>query len=218
MLSIGLDLATGHYDAVFADAMGLLPLGHVAGVIGGVALAHVATPLVTKAVAHATVVKAGFVAGGIRKVEQSAVKLEHGKAYVRDNYYILFNKTFDNALPKARKSQPFTNLQAHHILQDKWSEKNLAEFGYKRGMAPTITLETGRGLPHTKISNYQRKIARNQKVLTGDKWSSSLQEELQHSETALQEAGISQSDINFAMDDVYAMLDKLGVNYDKLHE
>lgn len=48
MLSIGLDLATGHYDAVFADAIGLLPLGHVAGVIGGVALAHVASPLVVK--------------------------------------------------------------------------------------------------------------------------------------------------------------------------
>lgn len=71
MLSIGLDLATGHYDAVLADAVGLLPLGHVAGVIGGVALAHVATPLVTKAIAHATVVKSGLFAPIVGKVTKS---------------------------------------------------------------------------------------------------------------------------------------------------
>lgn len=94
MLSIGLDLATGHYDAVLADAVGLLPLGHVAGVIGGVALAHVATPLVTKAITHATVVKSGLFSQAMGKVERTVVKDIDGTP-VRDAKFLDANGRID---------------------------------------------------------------------------------------------------------------------------
>lgn len=173
MLSIGLDLATGHYDAVFADAVGLLPLGHVAGVIGGVALAHIATPLVTKAVAHATVVKAGFVAGGIRKAENSfgtkvtnfasrnkpipiskVSKPSFDTMYIddlssKDNMFFSFSSNYKNATPKPKTSNDFVQgfrLQGHHIGQNDVMEKSAEYNGlsnYNKYEAPVITIPTG---------------------------------------------------------------------------
>ena len=48
------------------------------------------------------------------------------------------------------------NVQAHHIIQDKWAKENLDTTKYKRKKAPALLLETGTGKAHTSVTNSQR--------------------------------------------------------------
>ena len=85
--------------------------------------------------------------------------------------------------------------------------------GYSKAKAPSITLETGVGFPHTQISALQN-ARRNARVAAGKgKWSSSLQEELAYTVSDLRSVGFSDSTIAQVMDQTYKMLDKLGVSY-----
>ena len=70
--------------------------------------------------------------------------------------YILFNRTHKDSLPKPKGTGPYGGrLQSHHGLQRQWAIENLSQYGYDPALAPTVTIETGRGMPHTTISNLQ---------------------------------------------------------------
>ena len=56
----------------------------------------------------------------------------------------------------------------------------MSKYGYDPSLAPTVTLETGKGMPHTIISNLQN-ARRDARIASGNgKWSSSLQDELSY--------------------------------------
>ncbi len=98
-----------------------------------------------------------------------------------DGPYILFNKTHTGARPTPRGRGPGGGrLQSHHGLQGEWADANLDAAGYKRGLAPTVTVETGSGFPHTTMSNGQN-LRRDLRVGSGQgKWSSGIDAELQN--------------------------------------
>ena len=127
---------------------------------------------------------------------------------------MLFNKTHKASLPRPKGTGPNGGrLQSHHGLQHEWAKHNLAQHGYDGGLAPTITLETGRGFPHTALSNLQN-ARRNARVAAGrGKWSSTLQEELQYIADDFTTAGFSRNTIKQVLEQQYKMLDKLGISY-----
>lgn len=101
-------------------------------------------------------------------------------------------------------------------MQQEWANNNLKQYGYDPKLAPTVTIETGKGLPHTKITNAQS-LRRDSTVAAGNgKWSSSLQEELQYIVDDFTEAGFSKGTIEHVMGQQYKMLDKLGVSYERI--
>lgn len=104
-------------------------------------------------------------------------------------------------------------LQSHHALQGEWAEQNLAGYGYDRSLAPTLTLETGKGRAHSIISRLQN-ARRDLRSATGQgRWSSTLQQELDYLVSDFRAAGLSDKTITEALSQQYRMLDKLGVPY-----
>ncbi|HIF9369413.1 TPA: hypothetical protein ACX6RS_001477, partial [Photobacterium damselae] len=132
--------------------------------------------------------------------------------------YVYFNKTHKDSLPKPKGRGPNDGrLQSHHGLQQQWAKENLAEFGYASDLAPTVTLETGKGFPHTIISNRQN-TRRDARVDSGQgKWSSSLQDELQYIIDDMSQADFQPQTINLVLEQQYKMLEKLNVPYQKLN-
>lgn len=101
-------------------------------------------------------------------------------------------------------------------MQQQWAIENLSKYGYDPSLAPTVTIETGRGMPHTTISNLQN-ARRDARVASGNgKWSSSLQDELSYIVSDFRAAGFSDAVINDVMGQQYRMLDKLGVKYERI--
>ncbi|MEC2077055.1 T7SS effector LXG polymorphic toxin [Metabacillus fastidiosus] len=131
--------------------------------------------------------------------------------------YTYFNKTHKDSLPKPKGDGPNGGkLQSHHGLQQEWAKNNLSQYGYNYKLAPTITIETGKGLPHTIINNAQT-ARRNERVASGvGKWSTTLQEELQFAVEDLTKAGFSRNTISQVLEQQYKMLDKLGVKYERI--
>ncbi|MFW0827677.1 RHS repeat-associated core domain-containing protein, partial [Cronobacter dublinensis] len=130
---------------------------------------------------------------------------------------IHFNKTHKDSLPKPKGMGPNGGrLQSHHGLQQEWAINNLSQYGYNPKLAPTVTIETGKGLPHTIISNAQN-ARRDLRVAQGQgKWSSSLQDELNNIVTDFRDAGFKDDVIKSVLDQQYRMLDKLNVPYNKV--
>lgn len=137
-------------------------------------------------------------------------------AAAEGNFFLL-NRTHSGSLPRPKGTGPSGGrLQSHHGLQQEWSIHNLSRFGYKPDRAPTITLETGRGFPHTGLSAAQN-ARRNARVSAGQgKWSSSLQDELQFILDDLTAAGFQRSTIEQVLNQQYQMLEKLGVSFQKI--
>lgn len=80
----------------------------------------------------------------------------------------------------------------------------------------TVTIETGKGLPHTKITNAQS-LRRDSRVAAGNgKWSSSLQEEIQYIGDDFTGAGFSKGTIEQVMGQTIQNADKLGVSYERI--
>jgi hypothetical protein len=129
--------------------------------------------------------------------------------------YLVLNRTHAGSMPSPKGLGPGGGrLQSHHALQDEWARQNLP--GYRSGLAPTVTLETGKGMPHTTISNLQR-ARRDARLTSGNgKWSSSLQDELGHTVSDLRTAGFGNETIGAVMEQTYRMLDKLGVSYTRV--
>lgn len=126
-----------------------------------------------------------------------------------------FLKTYKQSSTNAKLAPDYESPQKHHILQNQWAKQNLADYSYKSDLAPASMLETGKGLPHTIITNRQqaRKLAR---IANGeDKWGSSLAEELENSRNDLKAAGIAPADIDEYMTGVEKMLKKIGVPEDE---
>lgn len=138
--------------------------------------------------------------------------------------FIFFNKAHKDSLPKPKpKPKPKETspnggrLQSHHGLQQEWAIHNLSGHGYNPKLAPSITLETGKGLPHTGISNAQN-MRLDLRVANGNgKWSSSLQDELGNISSNLKSAGFSNDTIQKVIEQQYKMLDKLNVPYDRIN-
>lgn len=77
-----------------------------------------------------------------------------------------------------------------------------------------MTIETGKGLPHTIITNAQN-LRRDERVaLRNGKWSSTLQDELKNMVSDFEQAGFSKETIRETLEQQYKMLDKLKVNYE----
>ena len=93
-------------------------------------------------------------------------------------------------------------VQSHHIIQDKWAEKNV--LGYSRNNAPAILLETGTGKPHTSITNSQR--VRRAEV----GYNTSIQYEFNSSYRDLINAGVDRKTAQKAIKDAYKYFDGLG--------
>ncbi len=131
--------------------------------------------------------------------------------------YILFNKTHKDSLPQPRILGPNGGrLQSHHGLQQAWASHNLSSYGYDPRLAPTVTIETGTGLPHTLITNAQN-TRRDARASSGrGKWSSTLQEELGYIVSDFQNAGFSRATIDKILEQQYSMLDKLNVPYTRI--
>ena len=131
--------------------------------------------------------------------------------------YIEFNKTHKDSTPQPKGTGPNDGrLQSHHGLQQQWATENLGEYGYDPKLAPTVTIETGVGLPHTTISTAQN-ARRDTRVANGDgKWSSSLQDELNYLVSDFRNAGFSDDTIAQVLEQQYSMLDKLGVSYERV--
>ncbi len=131
--------------------------------------------------------------------------------------YIYFNKTHKDSLPKPKGVGPNGGrLQSHHGLQQEWAVNNLSQYGYNPKLAPTITLETAKGMPHTIISNAQN-IRRDLRVAKGNgKWSSSLQDELSNIRDDLEISGFDNQTISQVLEQQYSMLDKLNVLYNRI--
>ena len=132
----------------------------------------------------------------------------------KENNYIIFNKTHSGSAPKPKGTGPNGGrLQSHHGLQQQWAKENLSKYGYDPNLAPTVTIETGSGMPHSIISNSQN-ARRNARIAEGNgKWSSSLQDELQYIVDDFSSAGFSKSTIEQVLEQQYSMFDKLGVPY-----
>ncbi|HDR7391920.1 hypothetical protein COM33_11325 [Bacillus toyonensis] len=147
------------------------------------------------------------------KMSASAVKTVKGA----ESNYVLFNKTHIQSMPKPKGKGPNGGrLQSHHGLQGKWAEANLSQYGYDPKFAPTVTIETGKGLPHTIITNAQN-LRRDERVALGNgKWSSSLQAELKNIVSDFEKAGFSKETIRGTLEQQYRMLDKLKVKYERI--
>ncbi len=130
---------------------------------------------------------------------------------------IYFNKTHKDSLPKPKGMGPNGGrLQSHLGLQQEWAINNLSQYGYNPKLAPTVTIETGKGLPHIIISNAQN-ARRNLRVAqVKGKWSLSLQDELNNIVTDFRDAGFKDEGIQIVLDQQYRMLDKLNVPYAKV--
>lgn len=131
--------------------------------------------------------------------------------------YILYNEQHKSSLPVPKGIGPNGGLlQSHHGLQQQWAKNNLAGYGYDPKFAPTITIETGKEMPHSIISKLQND-RRDERVRHGmGKWSSSLQQELSYIPSDLRTAGFSDSVIDRVLEQQYGMLNKLGVQYEKI--
>ncbi|MFF2342715.1 T7SS effector LXG polymorphic toxin [Bacillus mycoides] len=131
--------------------------------------------------------------------------------------YVHFNKTHKDSLPKPKGDGPNGGrLQSHHGLQQEWAKNNFSQYGYDSKLAPTITIETGKGLPHTIITNAQT-ARRNERMASGvGKWSTTLQEELQFMVGDLTKSGFSRDTTRQVLEHQYKMLDKLGVKYERI--
>ena len=131
--------------------------------------------------------------------------------------YALFNKTHAGALPIPRGVGPSGGrLQSHHGLQRAWADANLGRYGYDSELAPSITLETGEGLPHSIVSARQN-ARRDARLAAGKpKWGSSLQDELESTLSDLREAGLTPDQVEQALEQQYSMLRKLGVPFTKV--
>ncbi|PFJ38572.1 pre-toxin TG domain-containing protein [Bacillus thuringiensis] len=147
------------------------------------------------------------------KMSASAVKTVKGA----ESNYVLFNKTHIQSMPKPKGKGPNGGrLQSHHGLQGKWAEANLSQYGYDPKLAPTVMIETGKGLPHTIITNAQN-LRRDERVALGNgKWSSSLQAELKNIVSDFEKAGFSKETIRGTLEQQYRMLDKLKVKYERI--
>ncbi|WET42277.1 hypothetical protein [Citrobacter enshiensis] len=128
---------------------------------------------------------------------------------------ITFNKTHQDSLPKPKGTgSNGGRLQSHHGLQQEWSKHNLP--GYDPKLAPTVTIETGKGLPHTAISNAQN-ARRDARIAQGKcKWSSSLQDELMNIVNDFRSTVFDDATISKILDQQYKMLDKLKIDYTKV--
>jgi len=131
--------------------------------------------------------------------------------------FVLFNKTHASSLPLPKGRGPWKGLlQSHHGLQQEWAIQNLEKYGYRPGLAPTVTLETGRGFPHSVISNLQT-IRRNAREAAGlGKWGSTLDEELGYIVSDFRAAGFSDDLIKQVLEQQYGMFDKLQVPYTRV--
>ncbi len=133
---------------------------------------------------------------------------------VGDVPYTLFNKTHVGSQPVPKGVGPNGGrLQSHHGLQQEWAASNLS--GYNPKLAPTVTIETGRGFPHTTLSNLQN-ARRDARVAAGlGKWSSSIDDELSYIVSDFRQAGFGDDVVKQVLEQNYRMLDELGVNYTK---
>jgi len=134
-----------------------------------------------------------------------------------ESNYVLLNKTHANSMPKPKGFGPNNGrLQSHHGLQQQWAKENLQDYGYDPDLAPTVTMETGKELPHTKIS-LEQNARRNARVADGvGKWSSSLQQELGYIVNDFRAAGFVDPTIQSVLEQQYKMLERLNVPFKKL--
>jgi hypothetical protein len=128
--------------------------------------------------------------------------------------YAFFNKTHAGSQPVPKGLGPNGGpLQSHHGLQQEWAANNIP--GYRPGLAPTVTLENGKGLPHTIITTLQRQ-RRDARAAAGlGKWSSSIDEELGFIVSDFRQAGFGDDVIKQVLEQNYGMLDNLGIKYTK---
>lgn len=145
-------------------------------------------------------------------------RLDHGIMYSDGGHDIAFNYQHSKAFPESPRplGSHGGKLQSHHFLQ-KAVMKKIAPDNYNANLAPTITIETNAktkivdyDLPHTEINRRQMSI--NKK--TG--YNQSLDEELEYATQNMREAGFSDEYVQQALNDNYAMLDKLGLDYTKI--
>ncbi len=128
--------------------------------------------------------------------------------------YVVVNKTHKDSQPVPKGLGPNGGrLQSHHGLQQEWAANNIPRYDPK--LAPTITIETGKGFPHTTLTNLQ-KIRRDARVAAGlGKWSSSVNDELGFIVSDFRQAGFGDNVIKKVLEQNYKMLDTLGVKYMK---
>ncbi|MBQ3784480.1 MAG: hypothetical protein II838_13745 [Lachnospiraceae bacterium] len=74
--------------------------------------------------------------------------------------------------------------------------EKLSKYGYDPSLARTVTIETGKGMPHTIISNLQNSRRDARVAVESGKWSSSLQEELSYIVSDFKAVGFSDTTVS----------------------
>lgn len=155
-----------------------------------------------------------------KKAERATELIEDGFGRLRipragspaSKHYIIFNKMHSKSMPSPKGLSPNgARLESHHGLQRQWAESNIP--GYKSKLAPTVTIEKGRGFAHTALSDLQNK-RRDARVAAGlGKWSSTIDEELQFIVDDFRKVGFDEDVIKQVLDQNFRMLDELKVTY-----
>ena len=107
-------------------------------------------------------------------------------------------------------------LQSHHVLQAAWAGEVLKEYGYSDKKAPTITLETNKGLwdvsrgwtlPHTEITNRQKAYNIDNPIRNSTV--QDLQSRLIEGASDLLSTGIDRSVVDEQLERNFRMIEKL---------
>jgi len=131
---------------------------------------------------------------------------------------MLKDEDYAHSLNQAGSSSYYegaAGFQAHHLLQGKWGEANLSDYGYDYGRAPTISLGTGRMgtdsdgnvvyAPHNYANRGQLQRQRDR----GGLYYSTLNSELVFGATDLLRAGLSEDLVMSELQRNYNMIDAL---------
>lgn len=144
-------------------------------------------------------------------------EFKHGVMYSDNGNDIAFNLQHGKAFPASPRPSGSHggSLQSHHLLQQAFMKKMSSEYNGK--LAPTVTIETNvrphtvdYDLPHSVINKLQSQTRKQTNL------NHSLDEEINYGIGYMQKAGFSNKAIQQALNDNYAMLDKLNLKYTKV--
>ena len=121
-----------------------------------------------------------------------------------------------NNIQTSKKSYVYDDLGRVVRKSDADVPFEYIEYNKNSDQIKSYTIETGKGMPHSKISAAQN-ARRDARVAIGKgKWSSTLQEELGYIVEDFTNAGFSKQTISEVLEQQYRMLDKLKVPYERI--
>ncbi|MCU0329276.1 MAG: hypothetical protein MUE53_09820 [Chitinophagales bacterium] len=111
------------------------------------------------------------------------------------------DKLEHNIAPHGSQPSPRSPYQSHHIIQDEWAKNNFKDDGYSSSKAPAILLDATPGSNKHSITTNRQNARRDNRVAENKgKWSTTIEEEFENSESDLRAAGVPEDKIKEALD------------------